>query len=82
MHWNGSSRIHIHVCIGMGVVVSMHWNGSSHILYVTAFVDGRPERLIYPTDSRGRLCGVHDDVKSVLTYTCTCTSVTSIHHVN
>jgi choline transporter-like protein 2/4/5 len=30
---------------------------------IVAWVDGEPERLIYPTDSRGRLCGVHDDVK-------------------
>ncbi|CAI7988530.1 Choline transporter-like protein 2 [Geodia barretti] len=28
-----------------------------------AWVDGEPERLIYPTDSRGRLCGVHDAVR-------------------
>jgi choline transporter-like protein 2/4/5 len=30
---------------------------------IVAWVDGEPERLIYPTDSRGRLCGVHDAVR-------------------
>ena len=33
-------------------------------------MDGEPERLVYPTDSRGRLCGVHDAVRLVH-YFCT-----------
>ena len=32
------------------------------------WVDGQPERLIYPTDSRGRLCGVHDAVRYTYTH--------------
>ena len=34
-------------------------------MHCAAWVDGEPQRLLYPTDSRGRLCGVHDAVKSV-----------------
>lgn len=28
-----------------------------------AWVNGQPERIIFPTDSKGRLCGVHNAVK-------------------
>ena len=30
---------------------------------IVAFVNGEPERLIFPTDSKGRLCGVHEAVR-------------------
>ena len=37
--------------------------GAHTIHLFVAWVNGEPERLIFPTDSKGRLCGVHDAVK-------------------
>ena len=60
--------IHVHALVLAMIDILERAN----LMYCSAWVDGEPERLIYPTDSRGRLCGVHDDVKSVhyCTYPC------------
>ncbi|CAI8016272.1 Choline transporter-like protein 4 [Geodia barretti] len=47
------------ICLGVFIAFII----GMFAIAIVAWVDGEPERLIYPTDSRGRLCGVHDAVR-------------------